>query len=194
MAFRQQRFHDHMPFADSYSQDMEFWRQRVHREAERDVTTPSFNKSTLDHLPCDPFMNSAGMLKGPGVNPRMKNTALGVLAPDLAAYRAVVPNSPMARPPIFDRPGPQIQRPYWQIARTPYSLGASDLSPAHRAALGAARFAATAPTEPMTRAPAAFVNQGLTFFESPNQRICASIRRGMPRARLDARMYAASPG
>ena len=32
------------------------------------------------------------------------------------------------------------------------------------------------------------------LIEAPNSRICASLRRGMPRSRLDARMYAPSPG
>jgi len=204
MAFRSIRFHDHMPFADTYSQDMDFWRQRVNKETRRDQTPTTYDVATLDDLPCNPFVNSAGMLKGQGVSPRSRPTTLGTLAPDLAAYRAVVPTSPMAKPPLFAHThthAGQIQRPYWQIARTPYSLGGSELgTPEERASRGASvlntAVSLAGPPEPVP--PAAYEKQGIHGWgravEAPNQRIIASIRRGMPRARLDARMYSPSPG
>ena len=172
------------------------------------------------------------MLFGPGVSPRKESTPLGVLAPDLAAYRAAVTPTtqiPMSRPNA------------WHLAATvPYHLSQSaSLSPEARAMRGAAvlqgdpaasTFAAekhyqkvrarpcaharrAAKSRPLARppllpapcacphgsdsrsivAPRATRPQHL-LIEAPDMRICASRRRIQPRSRLDARMYAPSPG
>jgi len=184
MAFRGQRFHDSMPFADSTSQDMDFWRQRCKLETQRSATPSSFGTQQLESLPRNPFKDSAGMLFGRGVSPRIGESPLGALAPDLAAYRASVPNSPL-RP---SAPNGSIPHPFWQIPRTQV-LGTGG-SPEERAARGASRL--NTPHLAPTRAPVSFERQ--LHYEQPHTRIAAPIRMVQPRARLDARMYSASPG
>ena len=52
MAFRSIRDHQDMRFADSYTQDMDFWRQRVDKEETRRVAAPSpFTSDALADLP-----------------------------------------------------------------------------------------------------------------------------------------------
>lgn len=209
MAFHGIRFHDSIGFADSSTQDMSFWRQRVDRENAR-IERPSqlFTSAnmTLQDLPRNPFQNSAGMLYGRGTTARAETTPLGLINPDLAAYRATVPSSPMARqfanggtlPFVENAPDPArsaASRPYWQIPKTPnhyghHALGAADGCVSDRVARGAARLE---PIERLpTRPPNAFEKHLLV--EAPRQNIGAPMRKVMGRARLDARMYAPSPG
>ena len=213
MAFRSIRDHSNMRFADSYTQDMDFWRQRVDKEETRRVAAPSpFTSEALADLPRNPFKDSAGMLFGKGVSERRGETPLGVLVPDLAAYRAAVtPTTRTARPNA------------WHLMyQAPYHLAPTEsFSPEARAVRGAMRLA----PEPSTYRPppqyekvrCILLNYAKLcviqhtqpsslplpsfpvcpqhlLIEAPDQRICASLRRGMPRSRLDARMYAPSPG
>ena len=60
MAFKGERFHDSLPFADSSTQDMNFWRQRLGKEHQRIATPSSFGGDSLSNLPCNPYNNSAG--------------------------------------------------------------------------------------------------------------------------------------
>ena len=186
MAFRRIRDHSQMGFADSFSQDMDFWRQRIDKETTRIHTPSAFTRQSLSDLPRNPFRDSGGMLLGKGVSPRYGDTDLGVLAPDLAAYRAAVNRSPSP----------------WTLPGTPIGLvtmranamsPTPSLSPESRAAKGAMAL------QPLSAGPGAG-SRPLSSYESnllieaPNQRVNASLRRVMPRSRLDARMYAASPG
>ena len=79
-----------MRFADSFTQDMDFWRQRVAREETCRVKPSAFAGDALDSLPHNPYKDSGGMLLGAGVSPRHEPTPLGVHAPMLAAYRAAI--------------------------------------------------------------------------------------------------------
>jgi len=185
MAFRSIRDHSHMGFADSFTQDMDFWRQRIDKETTRIHTPSSFSQNALRDLPKNPFRDSAGMLLGQGVSPRRGDTQLGVLAPDLAAYRAAVTKTPWNH---------ELPRRFPSTPHGLVSLRAGLSSSAGvetRAARGAL---ALQPMDwrPVSRPPPAYETNLL--IEAPNNRICASLRRGMPRARLDARMYAPSPG
>lgn len=123
-----------MRFADSFTQDMDFWRQRVVKEEGRRQKPSSFTSNALAELPRNPFRDSAGMLLGKGVSPRQDDhTALGVLVPDLAAYRSAVTETTRS-------PSPNS----WHLgAQTPYHLSASmssdAFSPQSRAMRGAER-------------------------------------------------------
>ena len=212
--FRGIRDHSHMRFADSYAQDMDFWRQRVSKEQDRAATPSAFNSETLRDLPCNPFKDSAGMLFGSGVSQRRAETPMGVLNPNLASYRAAV--TPTTYIANAARPNS------WSLGIAPYRVGAG--SPQERADRGAQMLQTTRPfsssyrTEQeyqkvracptrarpprappdvecsrlCLRAPRSLRWQHL-LIEAPDMRICASRRLGMPRARLDARMYAPSP-
>ena len=64
-----------MAFADSFSQDMDFWRQRVRKEAGRHETPSTFTSTNLQDLPRNPtFHDSGGMLLGKGGSPRAGDT------------------------------------------------------------------------------------------------------------------------
>jgi len=195
MAYRSIRDHSNMRYADSFTQDMDFWRQRIdkeegfHMEGRRHmgVSTGAFATSNLDPLPRNPFKDSAGMLHGDGVSPRREHTALGVLSPDLAAYRAaVIAATHSARPNS------------WHLGnQAPYHLASSmslpsTASPQARAMRGAERLRLAPANVEEFRAPKQFEKH--LIIDAPNQRVCASLRRGMPRSRLDARMYAHAPG
>ena len=138
MAFRSIRDHQDMRFADSYTQDMDFWRQRVDKEETRRVAAPSpFTSDALADLPRNPFKDSAGMLFGKGVSERREETPLGVLVPGLAAYRAAVtPTMRTARPNA------------WHLMyQAPYHLAPTEsFSPEARAVRGAMRLAAPEPS------------------------------------------------
>ena len=85
MSFRSIRDASHLSYADSFTQDMDFWRQRVQKEQGRQVTPSLFSGEALHDLPRNPFKDSAGMLKGNGVSMRSGATELatelGVLKP-----------------------------------------------------------------------------------------------------------------
>lgn len=145
MAFRSIRDHSHMGFADSFSQDMDFWRQRIDKETTRIHTPSSFSQDALRDLPRNPFRDSGGMLLGQGVSPRQGPTQLGVLAPDLAAYRASVIKTPWNH----ELPRHFPTTPYGLISRAGLAS-----SPESRAARGAA---VLQPIEPaVTRAHAPY--------------------------------------
>ena len=181
MAFRSIRDHSHMRFADSFTQDMDFWRQRVGKEGTRLQTPSSFAGDTLADLPRNPFKDSAGMLLGAGVSPRMMETPLGALSPNLASFRAAT-ETRTVQPNTWHLPG-----------ATPYHLPVSgQFTPEMRAMKGALRLLPPPPPTAPAYQPSKMYEKHL-IIEAPDQRICASLRRGMPRARLDARMYAASP-
>ena len=193
MAFQGRRFHDSMPFADSSSQDMDFWRQRCALETRRCATPSQYATGKLESLPSNPFKDSAGMLYGRGVSPRTDVTPMGSINPYLSAYRAVVPSSPTYAHANKSPFAPQgMPHAYWQIPRTApgVPMGGLNSTPEERAARGAARLKSYEP--PPTRAPVAYERS--LFYEQPHQRIAAPIRLGKPRASLDARMYASSPG
>ena len=186
MAFRRIRDHSQMGFADSFSQDMDFWRQRINKETNRIQTPSAFTRESLADLPRNPFRDSGGMLLGNGVSPRHGDTQLGVLAPDLAAYRSAVSRSPSP----------------WSLPSTPCGLvtmraqalsPTPTLSPESRAAKGAMALQSLTATQNVGARPLSSYESNL-LIEAPNQRVNASLRRVMPRSRLDARMYAASPG
>lgn len=220
MSFRSIRDHSHMRFADSYTQDMDFWRQRVGKEEGRMSTPSAFAGDTLRDLPRNPFKDSAGMLLGTGVSPRNMNTSLGALSPNLASFRAATSSR-------------TVQPSTWHLsAASPYHLrNAGSISPEDRAMKGALRLLPPPSTAPpfrpvkqyekvcplstcetrghthtriasavrppvscAPRAPSPCPPTQHLIIEAPDQRICASLRRGMPRSRLDARMYAATPG
>lgn len=188
-AFRSIRDHSNMRFADSFTQDMDFWRQRVDKEDGRLTRQSSFTTDALAGLPRNPFRDSAGMLKGEGVSPRNApdDRWVDVLSPNLAAYRAaVVPVTVATARPNAWHLG--AQAPY-HLAGGPLMTG-SFSNPAARAMRGAERL--RDPAEERVAAPKEYEKH--LIIEAPHQRICASLRRGMPRSRLDARMYAASPG
>ena len=72
-----------------------------------------------------------------------------------------------------------------------FNVNDLSLSPGAQAARGMAALQPLTPP-PMSRLQKKY-ETGL-LIEAPNQAISASLRRVMPRSRLDARMYAASPG
>ena len=220
MAFRQVRDHSNMPFADTFSADTQFWRQRVQKEQRRANEPSLFAEQNLRGLPANPFRDSAGMLLGPGVSRRDGPTPLGVLAPQLAAYRSAVQSSPRAFGVLTGRPAHNPA-----FAHVPASP--VDSSPAARANRGAAclrpptplmdyrvppafgkvcAHTRTGPPRPPTHSPtvsdapcalcfpsAPLRSQHLRV-EAPRMLISSSQRQRMPRARLDARMYSPSPG
>ena len=174
------RFHDSLPFADSSSQDMVFWRQRVATENRR-ITTPStFAAPALAESLRHPFRDPmSGLFR--------RDDVLGVTSPNLASYRAAVQRPrPFANPAdaLSSRASPNVARPFYQI---PYrSIGIGEGSVEERVARGVARLA---PLPPLTAVP---TTAPCLRYEAPH--IGASVRRGVPRARLDARMYAPSAG
>ena len=90
MAFRSIRDHSHMRFADSFTQDMDFWRQRVNREEDRRTTISPFAGDGLDDLPRNPFRDSGGMLLGKGAGKRKRASADCCCVPvSFGLYRTV---------------------------------------------------------------------------------------------------------
>ena len=187
MAFRSIRDHSQMGFADSFSQDMDFWRQRIDKEMTRVQTPSSFNRDALRDLPRNPFRDSGGMLLGQGVSSRRADTPLGVLAPDLAAYRSAVSGERLRSPSPWVLPG----TPFGLVSMRRELDVVPSLSPESRAARGAMALNPLTTTS-MERPMTAYETNLL--IEAPNQRVNASFRRVMPRSRLDARMYSPSPG
>jgi len=188
-SLRQIRNHQDIGFADSINQDMEFWRQRVGREDSRAQTPSLFTSREMDTLPMNPFRDSGGMLPfgARGVSPRTGDTSLGVLKPDLAAYRAAVqPLTRTAQPNVWHLPS-AFNRP---------TTANSEALPEIRAMRGMARIAAfTSPADSIGfGSPRGAYTKPSDKFESPNSRISAPFRRVLPRSKLDAKMWAQSPG